>query len=398
MNSDHFQNYPQFNTDLFSDDALTNSAPLYQKIRDLGDAVWCPYLDMFLVGRFDDVKSGLLANEILISGEGVTLNAHQNGEFARQNITTIQADGEQHKRLKNHSMKPLRAPQIKKMRQKIEKLADDQVKLLLNKGQTEGLDTLAFYMPVNTVCDLVGINGVGSERMKNWSEALFNTTGPIDQPRTMSNMDALADFQAFLAPITRADLKPGSWADKLFEASEQGEITEDEARGMLADYIIPSLDTTAQSIAELLYQLSVHPEALAKIKEHPELISGTVLEAVRLATPIRGFTRFLADDFRLSETTIPKGCRVWLLNASANLDERVFRNPEAFDIERNPKYQLGWGYGVHLCIGKHLAKLEMEALLSALSRHVQTIEISEPKRIINNMIQGYRSLPISLKS
>jgi cytochrome P450 len=258
------------------------------------------------------------------------------------------------------------------------------------------MDSLAFYIPVNVVCDLVGINGVTSTRMKDWSEALFNSTGPISSELTMSNMAAMSDFMSFLAPLSRGDLKSNSWADQLFQAAERGDITETEAKGLIADYIVPSLDTTAQSIAELLFQLAKNPDAFTELKRNPALISSAVLEAVRLATPIRGFTRYATEDITFDGAVLPKDSRVWLLNAAANLDERQYAKPEYFDIERNPRDLLAWGSGVHLCIGKHLAIMEMESLLKALVQHVKRIEINTSERLLNNMIQGYKSLRLSL--
>jgi cytochrome P450 len=396
MSSTTEQPIPQFTDALFEDEVLIDSSANYKAIRDAGDVVWSPELDMYLVARFEDVKNGLWANKQLISSEGVTLNPMQNGEVARQMVSTIQSDGDQHKHLKKFVMKPLTAVKMKALKDSIMELADAQVQALLGAGTTEGMTSLAFYLPVNVVCDLVGINGVDSVRMQDWSEAAFNSTGPAQHPRTLANMHAIMDFRSFLEPITRADVKPGSWSDDLFLAAEAGDITIDEARSLMGDYIVPSLDTTAQSTAEMLYRLAQQPEALDKIRSNPDLVSSTVLESVRLASPIRGFSRYLVEDFQFSETRLPKGSRVWLINAAANRDERHYADPETFDIERNPKDQLGWGYGVHLCIGKHLAQLEMESLLRALAKHVKRIEIDEPQRLINNMIQGYRSLPVRL--
>jgi cytochrome P450 len=118
---------------------------------------------------------------------------------------------------------------------------------------------------------------------------------------------------------------------------------------------------------------------------------------VRLASPLRGFTRFAKEDFAFSDTTLPAGSRVWLLNASGNRDERHYAEPDAFDIERNPRDHLGWGHGVHLCTGMHLARLEMEAILAALIARVSKMEAGEPARIINNSAQGYATLPLTMQ-
>jgi cytochrome P450 len=162
------------------------------------------------------------------------------------------------------------------------------------------------------------------------------------------------------------------------------------------DYVVPALDTTILSTGAMLHGLATVPDAFDKVRANPGLIPGVVDEAVRLATPLRGFTRLVGEDFPLSESVLPKGSRAWLLYASANLDERHYPNPDQFDVERNPRDHLGWGHGVHLCTGKHLARLEMESVLGALVRHVARIEADAPTRIVNNSAQGYATLPVRL--
>jgi cytochrome P450 len=114
---------------------------------------------------------------------------------------------------------------------------------------------------------------------------------------------------------------------------------------------------------------------------------------VRLASPIRGFTRYAATDVELGEAIIPKGSRALILFASANHDERHYPNPDEFDLRRNPRDQLGWGHGAHTCVGMHLARLEMEVLLASLVGQVARIETGAPTLARNNVLQGFEKLP-----
>jgi cytochrome P450 len=166
----------------------------------------------------------------------------------------------------------------------------------------------------------------------------------------------------------------------------------------LGDYLIPSLDTTIYAIGEMLNGLATTLGAWDKVRANPGLISGTIDEAVRLATPLRGFTRLAVADFQLSETLIPAGSRVWLMYGAANRDERKYPEPDRFDVERNPRDHLGWGHGVHLCLGKALARLEMEAILRALVDHVGRIERENARRVINNSAQGFSELVMRMQA
>jgi cytochrome P450 len=165
---------------------------------------------------------------------------------------------------------------------------------------------------------------------------------------------------------------------------------------LLGDYIVPSLDTTIYSTAQMLYGLATEPGAWDRLRSDPGLISSTIDEAVRLATPLRGFTRVATADFALEESVIPAWARVWLLYGSANLDERKYADPDRFDVGRNPRDHLGWGHGVHLCLGKNLARLEMESVLRAMLRHVERLECETSRRLINNSAQGFAELHMRL--
>ena len=90
---------------------------------------------------------------------------------------------------------------------------------------------------------------------------------------------------------------------------------------------------------------------------------------------------------------MPLGSRIAVLYASANWDGRKYEDPERFDVLRNPKDHVGWGHGAHSCVGKHLARLEMEALVLALARYGNRLETGKGEILMNNVLQGYASLP-----
>jgi len=133
------------------------------------------------------------------------------------------------------------------------------------------------------------------------------------------------------------------------------------------------------------------------LRKDPTRIPRAVVENVRLASPIRGFTRSTAVEHEVGGVTLPAGSRVVLLFGAANLDETEFANPEAFDLDRPNRVQLGWGNGPHTCVGIHLAKLEMQSLLQAMVPQVDWIEVESPERLRNNTLQGISALRASFR-
>jgi cytochrome P450 len=383
-----------YDEDFFTEEHLADSVPVFRRWRDMGDLVWSPPLDSFIVARYDDAVLCLRSPDVAISGHGVTVNPMLSGPDQPQ-ASTILTDGEEHRRLRGVEIQPLLPGSVRQLTERVDQLADDRVQELTDGSLFEGMDRLASHLPVATVADLVGINGVDSARMLAWSKAAFDAFGP-ENNRTMEALPTLLDLGGFVAQLDAADLKPGGWADQLMDAAKAGTITPEEAAGLLQDYIVPSLDTTILATGELLFQLAGNPELLPMLRERPELIDGAIHEAVRLGTPIRGFSRLLTADLELTEHVLPAGARVWIVYASANRDERHYSDPDRFDPERGATDHLGWGMGVHLCVGKHLSMLEMGALVRALIRHVERIEIDTPTRLVNNGLQGFQELPMRL--
>jgi cytochrome P450 len=161
---------------------------------------------------------------------------------------------------------------------------------------------------------------------------------------------------------------------------------------LVIDFVAPSLDTTILAATHLLWDLAHNPDVYAAVRADPGLVPATVVESVRLASPIRGFTRWVARDTEVDGVAIPQGSRVVLLFAAANLDETRFPEPERFDPHRPMNAHLGWGNGPHTCVGIHLAKLELQALLRAMLPRVQSVEVRDPRRLRNNTLQGFCTL------
>jgi cytochrome P450 len=185
-------------------------------------------------------------------------------------------------------------------------------------------------------------------------------------------------------------LRPDGWAARLFAAGDAGALEPEEVRGLLIDYIAPSLDTTILGAGHLLYLLGAHPEQYEEVRAHPELIPSAVHEALRFEAPVRAFTRLAVTRYQAGEVSIPEGERVLLCYGAANRDERHYAEPDRFDVTRDARDHLAFGHGVHRCAGGHLAQLELESLLRALVSRVRRIEVGPPNVLMNNVLRGYR--------
>jgi hypothetical protein len=157
------------------------------------------------------------------------------------------------------------------------------------------------------------------------------------------------------------------------------------------------LDTTVNGIGAAIYCLARFPEQWARLRHDPSLARNAFEEAIRLESPVQTFFRTTTRDVEISGMHIAEGEKVLMLLGAANRDPRRWDNPDDYDIARRTSGHVGFGGGIHMCVGQLVARLEGEVLLAALARKVATIEITGPiERRYNNTLRGLIRLPITL--
>ena len=165
----------------------------------------------------------------------------------------------------------------------------------------------------------------------------------------------------------------------------------------MRDYIAPSLDTTISAGGFMALLFAQNPDQWDRLRAQPDLAPNAIEEIVRLATPIRSLSRHIAEDTTVAGVNLPKGGRMMAVFASANRDTAVWDNPDDFDIGRRVKKHVGFGFGVHTCMGLHLARRELINLLEAMMKRVERWElVGEPQISMNNTIRAYSHLPVKV--
>ena len=174
-----------------------------------------------------------------------------------------------------------------------------------------------------------------------------------------------------------------------------------EERAMISYLVIASSaghDTTSATTAMSMWVLAENPELLPKLKANPALIPGFVEESIRWTSPVQQFVRSATVDYELSGKQIKKGDLLYLSYVSGNRDEDIFEDPFVFKPERAPNRHIGFGYGQHICIGQHLARLEMRAFWQELIPRLESVELTgEPKMAESEFVCGPKYVPIRFK-
>jgi 4-methoxybenzoate monooxygenase (O-demethylating) len=158
------------------------------------------------------------------------------------------------------------------------------------------------------------------------------------------------------------------------------------------------VDTTVHGLSAVLYALATHPDQWRRLRGEPGLARVAFDEAVRWESPVQTFFRTATADVRVGDHVVPDGKKILMFLGSANRDPRRWgAAAAAFDLSRDPSGHVGFGMGLHQCIGQHVARMEAEALLTALARRVSNIELAGPtRRHHNNTLRAWASIPLRL--
>ncbi len=390
-------NRPSSGIELFDRAGIDNPYPLYRQLRDIGPAVWLKRHELWCVPRYKDVKAVLGDHRRFTTSQGVAMdpavNAATSGPGKANSLTS---DPPFHDKMRRVTGAPLLPGALKDIQDTIHATARQVVDDICARRHVDGMADVAHVLPLTVVSELVGLPAYGRESMLRWAAATFNAMGPMND----LGKRALAEIQE-LHRFCREDavpgkLKPSGWAARIYDAAGRGEIPIEQCPGMMREYIGPSLDTTIFATGHLLRLLGEHPDQWRLLKDDRTLIAAAINEALRMEAPIRSFSRYVREASVFDDVTIPAGDRLLVLYASANRDERKWERPDDFDITRNPRDHLAFGFGIHTCAGMHLARLEITALLTALLDRVERFDVGTPEISYNNTLRGYASLPMTV--
>ena len=384
---------PTLDIDFYSDAVILDPYPVYAQMRDTGPVVYLPQHDLYALPRYKEVSEVLRQPLRFVSSRGVSPIQKVNDILVG---STLNSDPPDHDRTRAVTSEPLLPGALKDIEPVLQTAANGLIDTLCARGTFDAIADFAQFLPVTIVAELVGLP-VDPAQMLKWASATFNLFG-TENARTEQAFKDLVDLRDFLQDYGRPEtLKDGGWAKRIFEVGDERGLSYETCAQLMRDYINPSLDTTISTTGQIVKFFADHPDQWEMIRKDASLIPNAVEEAVRMATPIRAFTRYAIEDSEIAGHIIPAGKRVIVIYASANRDPRKFADPDRFDVTRDVHDHLGFGQGVHMCMGMHLARREIILLLEALRRRVSRFELLDaPKIAMNNTIRAYASMPVKV--
>lgn len=387
---------PSLDVDPFSTEFFDDMHAAHEVLREAGPLVWLAKWGVYGVARHAEVHAVLNDPLTFCSSRGVGLSDFAKEKPWRPQSIILEADPPAHTRTRAVLNQVLSASALKPLRGHFTALAEAKVDELLARGSFDAITDLAEAYPLSVFPDALGLKQEGRENLLPYASLVFNAFGPPNRLRQEA-IERSAPHQAYVAEqCQRENLAPGGFGACIHARADVGDITHEEAPLLVRSLLSAGLDTTVYGIGAAVYCLARYPEQLARLRSDPTLARNAFEEAVRFESPVQTFFRTTTRDVELGGIVIPEGEKVLMFLGAANRDPRRWEQPDSYDITRKVSGHVGFGSGIHMCVGQLVARLEGEAVLTALARKVGAITMSgESKRRYNNTLRGLESLPVT---
>lgn len=409
---------------LFSPEVRLNPYPLYQQLRAQQPVLFAPDLGIWSVFRYEDVKT-VLSNHGLFSsqfggqqgqqgqqasgkngGSGQQAAGDQSpmaeagaGEAARRGSPLITTDPPRHTDLRMLVNKAFTPRAVAALEPRIEEIANELIDKVVDTGEIDLVQDFSYPLPVIVIAEMLGIPPADRDTFKHWSDEVVASADNVVGGSTNSSQ-AHQEMNAYFRDIIaeRRQNPQNDLISALLAAEiDNQHLDEADILSLCWLLLVAGNETTTNLISNAVRTLLEHPEAMAEVRAHPDLLPGAIEEALRYRSPVQAMFRMAKEDVEMRGQTIPAGSRVVAWIGSANHDEDKFPNAETFDIHRTPNQHIAFGHGVHFCLGAPLARLEAKVALSAVLRRLPDLARVDdaplqPAR--GFIVHGVTSLPL----
>ncbi|MGH9245451.1 MAG: cytochrome P450 [Acidimicrobiales bacterium] len=395
--------------DMLSDGRVADPFPFFAAARHDDPVHWSDRYRAWFLFRFDDVWESLRDPRFSSDRVRPIYETKLNDEQRRDRRPTFDIlqhwmvfnDPPQHTRLRrlvSHAFTP-RA--VERLRPRIEALVDALIDGLLPQGRADLIRDFAYPIPAVIIAEMLGAPPEDRYRFKEWSDDImtlvFGAEGVLGRrERAQDGLSQLADYLSSLVHRFRSDPADNLITALVHAKENDDSLTDEEIVSTCTLLLFGGHETTTNLIGNGTLTLLRHPEQLAELIGDPTLLSSAVEELLRFDGPSKMEVRRAAADIELRDRTIHEGDQVYLVQSSANRDDLEFPEPDRLDLRRQPNRHLGFGFGLHYCLGASIARLEASVAIDRVIRRLPRLSpAAEPEHWHPTLIsRGMSSFPV----
>jgi cytochrome P450 len=397
---------PQWASDpfpLYAD--LRRRAPIHRN--DLGFWVVARHADCLAVLRDRRASSDSLNVAVERMPQGLRTPVGEDDPIAAAMIEMrpfLFRDPPDHTRLRGLVSKAFTPKVVESLRTRTQQVVDELLDAALDAGRVDLLEAFAYPLPVRVICDLLGVPAEDQDRFKDWSDALARGLDPdflLTQEVIDARSEAVLQFsQYFFELLADRRRAPGEdLLSRLVQAEDGGTVlSEAEMLSTCILLLVAGHETTVNLISGGTLALLRHSDQMERFRTDPGVHRSGVEEMLRYVSPVQLTGRALTEDCEFGGVEFAAGDFAMLLIASGNHDPEQFEDPERFDVTRTPNNHLGFGFGIHHCLGAPLARMEAQVALTSLVRRAPglALTVEDVTYKTNVVLRGMESLPVSM--
>jgi cytochrome P450 len=370
--------------------ALRAEAPVYHNAER----------DFYALSRHADVLAAFKNTKLFSNSYGVSIDPAAWGPRARLGTSFLAEDPPTHTRMRSLVSRGFTPRRVAALEPQIRALAVEYLDALVGSGGFDVIDELAGKVPMDVISELMGVPRNDRDDLRARADLLVHREEGVADvpPEGVEAFGWIRDY--FKRALDERRKRPGDdLLSALLVAEIDGErLGDDDLLSFANLMIVAGNETTTKLLANALYWLWRHPDQRALLREDESLIPGWVEETLRYDNSSQMLARRVSEDCELHGVQVPADAQMLLLVGSANRDERVFPDPDAYDIRRDAADSLSFGRGTHFCMGASLARLEGCIVLEEWQRRFPDYEIvpEDLVRVHSVNVRGFARLPVKI--
>lgn len=396
--------------DPLSADFAADPYRFYSTLREQVKPYYFATQGMWLLSRFDDISQVTLHPKAVRSLIGIVSPDQLAREQRKANwhdmpyherfvqCSMLDSDGDKHSRLRSQLFKSFVPKNVGGLEPSIQNFVDELLDELQNHDSIDFVDDFAAHIPGYAIGRLLGAPTEDCSQLREWSELIvqYFDINRTDERKNLAET-ATREFYEYLTALKRQRLKnpQNDLISSMIQDQANGVYSDDEFISACMLILMAGHGSTIDVLATGMHTLLKFPDAMHGLRHDASLLPTAIQEMFRYEPPLPFFHRHVLEDIEIRGHHFPAGTTFGLLYSAANRDPAAFENPNEFDISRSPNRHLSFGRGVHLCLGNHLARLNMNVIFQTLWRRFSKIELlDEPVYKPGLSVRGPESLHV----
>jgi cytochrome P450 len=378
--------------DVFSAEFREDPYPVYRALRRDRPVYREPRYGGWLLTRFDDVLAALLDPETFSSAQGpAPMPSPGLGSIAALPAT----DPPHHDQLRALVSRAFTPRRVTECEPRVEAIARELMHALPG-DEFDLVPALSIPLPVVVIAEMLGVEPERLPDFRRWSDAFVGLLESTPTPALIEATQELVGYFRNLAEERRRDPKDDLVSALVHAEIDGRRLDQGELDGFFIILLVAGNETTTNLISNQLHILSTRPDLWQRLRADRSLVPAAIEETVRFDCPVQNLGRETTRDVTIGDVEISRGSRVIVSYGAANRDPAAFDAADEYRIEREERRHLGFGQGVHFCLGAGLARLEGRIALNALLDRFERIEPAGPApvRLQSTVIRGFESLAL----